>query len=407
MSITVQGYPVTVYRGGMKVPPWEVIAAILIAAVSLAIAVVALRTARGLRTGPRRHSHDPQAEVFAFIINPSKPSSAGVRDQIVSAFAARKLKDPLFFETTERDPGVGQARDALQAGATVVVAAGGDGTVRAVAEVLAGTSHVMGLLPLGTGNLLARNIDIDVGNLSAALDTLLSGETRRIDVGRLQIERTARNSESFAGEDDLEEVDHADGVDAGATDDPPADDSADEGSTHIFLVIGGVGFDAAMIADTNSDLKDKVGWIAYFMAGVRHLHSQRTVLRISIDDREPAVMTLRTLLVGNCGKLPGGLTLLPDAKIDDGVLDIAALDARVGVMGWAQLFGEVVLQGLGVRNDQAYKIGRIDHTTGKQVTIEVTQGNQQVQVDGDVLGRAEQIKVWVEPGALIVRAPAA
>lgn len=378
MSITVQGYPVTVYRGGMKVPGWEVVVAIGISLIALVLAVIALRLARGARTRPAGVRSEPFADTYAFIINPSKPSSAGVREQIESTFHLRGLPAPLFFETTEEDPGVGQTHAALRAGADVVVASGGDGTVRAVGAALAGTEHVMGLLPLGTGNLLARNIDIDVGSVSAALDTLLAGAVRRIDVGRLAITRTAPDE---------------------------SEDRADEGSTHLFLVIGGIGFDAAMIADTSSDLKDKVGWVAYFMAGVRHLHSQRTQVRIRIDDREPTETTLRTLLVGNCGKLPGGLTLLPDAQIDDGKLDIAALDARVGLMGWAQLFGEVVLQGVGLRNDQTKKIGRIDHTTGKRITVEVLQGDQQVQVDGDVLGRAEEIEVWVEPGALLVRAP--
>ena len=68
----------------------------------------------------------------------------------------------------------------------------------------------------------------------------------------------------------------------------------------------------------------------------------------------------RSVLIGNCGKLPGGITLLPDAVIDDGVLDIAAIDTRAGIAGWAQLFGEVVLQGIGVRNEMPAKMGRIE-----------------------------------------------
>src|SRR5699024_11624914 len=108
-------------------------------------------------------------------------------------------------------------------------------------------------------------------------------------------------------------------------------------------------FDAAMIADTDTTLKAKVGWIAYFLGGIRHLHGRRLEAHVALDESRRTSMKLRTLLVGNCGRLPGGITLLPDALVDDGILDIAAIDTRGGVAGWAQLFGEVVMQGLGVQ----------------------------------------------------------
>ena len=107
-------------------------------------------------------------------------------------------------------------------------------------------------------------------------------------------------------------------------------------------------------------------------------------------------------MVGNCGKLPGGITLLPDAVLDDGILDIAAIDTRGGIVGWAQLFGEVVMQGFGVSNDLPAKIGRIDHARARRVRVRVDEG-EQVQVDGDVLGKAVEIESWVDPGALVVR----
>ena len=107
-------------------------------------------------------------------------------------------------------------------------------------------------------------------------------------------------------------------------------------------------------------------------------------------------------MVGNCGKLPGGITLLPDAVLDDGILDIAAIDTRGGVVGWAQLFGDVVMQGFGVRNDLPAKIGRIDHARAKRVRVRV-EGGEQAQVDGDLLGRAVELEAWVEPGGLVVR----
>jgi len=240
----------------------------------------------------------------------------------------------------------------------------------------------MALLPLGTGNLLARNLDISVTDRDDAFDIVLHGVDRRIDVGWLTVDQPADPREK----------------------DTEGNGPADTG-THIFLVIAGLGFDAAMVADADDTLKSKVGWIAYFVAGVKHLHGRRTEMTITLDDREPITTRLRTLMVGNCGRLPGGITLIPDAIIDDGIHDIAAIDTRGGLMGWVQLFGEVVMQGFGVSNDLPNKIGRIDHTRAKVVHLEVPEG-EQVQVDGDVLGRARAVSTRVDPGALLVRAPA-
>jgi diacylglycerol kinase family enzyme len=162
----------------------------------------------------------------------------------------------------------------------------------------------------------------------------------------------------------------------------------------VFLVIGGVGLDAAMVADADETLKAKVGWIAYFVAAVRHLRGRRLYVRAKVDERGWIDVHGRSLLVGNVGKLPGGITLLPDARLDDGWLDLAALDARGGVAGWAQLFGELPA-----------KIGRIDHVRARKVRIQVV-GGEQVQVDGESVGRVKQLSARVDPGALVVRVPA-
>ena len=101
-------------------------------------------------------------------MNPIKARSAEARVLIESTCLAAGWEAPRFFETTAEDPGFSQARAAVEYGADVVLAGGGDGTVRVVAEVLAHTDIAMGLIPLGTGNLLARNVHLDVGRPAAA-----------------------------------------------------------------------------------------------------------------------------------------------------------------------------------------------------------------------------------------------
>ncbi|WP_029067758.1 diacylglycerol/lipid kinase family protein [Jonesia quinghaiensis] len=355
------------------------------------------------KTGPDDDEPPAPRPLIAFIANPSKPGVQDLKTALLLRCEAEGLPTPLWLETTIEDPGTGQAREAVSAGASIVVAVGGDGTVRAVATYLTGTTTPMGILPLGTGNLLARNLDIPISNRQDAFDVLLDGVDRRIDVGWLEVLETDKSAQAHA----LHEARTA--RRKGARD--RAALRADSSETapaklekHLFLVIAGVGFDAAMIADADNELKARMGWIAYFVAGVRHLNGKRLAINITLDDAKVVSTQLRTLMVGNCGRLPGGITLIPDAVIDDGIHDIAAIDTRGGIAGWVQLFGEVVMQGFGMTNTLEHKVGRIDHTRAHTTELAVDQGAQ-AQVDGDVIGRARRVRTWVDPQALTVRSP--
>jgi len=373
---------------------WVAVVAGVLAVVALVVAAVVWHRQRDLRRrldgphgteSPRARSLGREVRArgqqLAFVANPTKPDAAALREAIEKVADEQGLPRPLWFETTADDPGAGQARAAVEQGADVVVAIGGDGTVRAVASALIGTGVPMGLVPLGTGNLLARNLDIPVGSPLSALETVVRGHDRVIDVGWLTVVTAARDT----ADDDVR---------------------ATDGEEHLFLVIAGLGFDAAMVADADDGLKARVGWIAYFVAGIKHLNGRRTRVLVRIDESPATSTRLRSLLIGNCGRLPGGLTLLPDAVLDDGWLDVAALDTRAGVAGWAQLFGEVVLQGVGVRSltarGKVKGVGRIDHTRARRLRV-VVPGGEHAQVDGELVGRVTEVSARVDPGALVVR----
>jgi diacylglycerol kinase family enzyme len=338
----------------------------------------------------------------AFVCNPTKPGAVELRDAAIRACATRYLPEPLWFETTADDPGVGQARAAVERGAQTVVAVGGDGTVRAVAEALAGSDVAMGLVPLGTGNLLARNLDLPLTDTEELLRIALTGPERVIDVGWLRVERY----EETMSDDIAEAADDVPGASGGrvasapgAGHEPPRD--------HIFLVIAGVGFDAAVMGEADEQLKARMGWLAYPVTGFRHLlDAQRIRLRISVDGGPTQSLRLRSLLIGNCGRLPGGITLLPYAELDDGILDLGAVDTRGGLAGWTQLFGEVALQGVGLQNELPGKIGKIEHLRARSLSV-VADRAEPIQVDGDNIGSAQQLSARVDPGALRVRTAAA
>src|SRR5690606_14248805 len=97
-------------------------------------------------------------ERIGIVWNPTKIDEDALRDAAATGLAG----DVLWWETSEDDPGRAMAQAAVEAGCDVVVAVGGDGTVRTVAEVLAGVEGAprLGIVPQGTGNLLARNLGI-------------------------------------------------------------------------------------------------------------------------------------------------------------------------------------------------------------------------------------------------------
>ena len=132
-----------------------------------------MRCARGRSPRTAPHDDPPRQRRAAIVVNPTKfdalDEHALRRRQayVAAVFRSHGWDDPLWLPTTPTETGGPQARRALAEGVDVVLAAGGDGTVRAVAQALAGTSTPMALLPAGTGNLLARNLGVPHADLAA------------------------------------------------------------------------------------------------------------------------------------------------------------------------------------------------------------------------------------------------
>lgn len=379
-----------------------VVLALVIAVVALVLALVAMgrsRASLALPTPPGEAEPEVESLVGPPVVvyNPSKNADwAEVKRLFTQTAHEVGLRDPIFLETTIEDPGTGQARAGVEAGASVVVAAGGDGTVRAVAEALAGSSLPMGLLPLGTGNLFARNLDLPLADQREMIKIALTGRERPVDVGWVSTELLTKEEEEAALESGIAESvqDETDLQVHGVKQSPPDKD-------HIFLVIAGIGFDANMVAGTDDQLKSRIGWMAYFVAAFQHLLGRRIDATVSIGESQRYHVKARTIMIANCGKLPVGVTLLPDARYDDGWLDIMAVDTSGGIIGWASLAGKIVLQGVGIRSDTD-AASRIDYRRGKLVTIHTAQP-EAVQVDGDLVGLATTMHSRIQPAALAVR----
>ncbi|GAA4267165.1 diacylglycerol/lipid kinase family protein [Frondihabitans peucedani] len=314
----------------------------------------------------------------AVVYNPIKVSLADIEKSVKRHQKTAGWNETLYYATSVEDPGGGVTAQALAAGADVVVAAGGDGTVRSVAEALRGTDAALGLLPSGTGNLLARNLKLSLDHLDTAISTVFHGVDRPIDVGVVDIEN--------------------------------ADGSRDR---RVFVVMAGLGLDAKMLANTNDKLKKRVGWLAYVDAIIRSLRDDnRMTIRYDLDGTGRKTMRTNTIILGNCGLLPGNLMLLPDAAIDDGIFDIVALrpEHRIDWIGiWLKIVWE---NGVLRRSRTGRKI--MEHTPeiktvrymkGAQLVVRLD-SPQDFELDGDSHGLAVAIKAWVDPLALRVRVPA-
>jgi YegS/Rv2252/BmrU family lipid kinase len=313
---------------------------------------------------PRAKTHEafstpvPTTRKLAVILNPIKVEDVtAFRTMVDGAAAAAGWNTPSWFETTVEDPGRSMAEQAAVAGAELVIVCGGDGTVRTVCAELAGTGVSVGVVPAGTGNLLARNLGIPL-YLQAAVDVALNGQDRAIDLVKVS----------------------GDGI----------------GDDEHYMVMAGMGFDAAVMEGANERVKAKVGWLAYVVSALRNLMFPAVRLEVSVDGGEWSRHRARTILIGNVGYLQAGMPLLPDAAIDDGVLDVVLLHPS-RFLSWIPLAVRILSKG-------KHTDDLINRMTGKTVSVR-TGTDTPRQLDGDSIGSGRELHAECVHGKLLVRVP--
>ena len=361
------------------------------------------------------------------IVNPSKPAvTADFRRRLARALRSAGYRGPVWLDTTVAEPGATQARLAVASGARLVIAVGGDGTVRAVAAGLAGTDVELGVVPLGTANLAARNLGLPVGDLDALIAIAAFFSARPTDLAWVRTTPCPNPPET------------------GPLAPPGGWARPTLGSEHACLVVAGIGFDAALVAVTSPALKARIKWGAYALAALENLRTPRMELSLGLvgtpddDDSSPGSprpgspsgssqpgsprpvpssgsphpglpprperLVARCLLIANGGRLPAGIVLIPGARMDDGLLDVAAIDTVAGLAGWTSLARQVLPPFAATYSNPSRALGRVRLRRGTAVTVHLAEPAL-VQVDGELLAPTRALRVRMDAGALLVRCP--
>lgn len=260
--------------------------------------------------------------------------------------------DLLWHEVPKSSYAPKQVRRALEEGADLIFAWGGDGMMQQTIDVLAGSGAELAIVPAGTANLLAHNLEIPLNDIEAAVHVGLHGARRKIDVGRL-------NGECFA-------------------------------------VMAGAGFDARMIRDADGGLKDRLGRVAYVWTGSKNLRAKPFRAKIKVDGAIWYEGKASCILLGNVGDLFGGVEAFEGASPDDGLLELGVVSAD-GVVQWARTMARTAV---GTAGNSPF----VQVTKARSIKVKL---NRKIlyELDGGGREKVKKFQVEVDPGAITVCVP--
>jgi diacylglycerol kinase (ATP) len=285
------------------------------------------------------------------VVAHSRKSFGGGLPELRRILAREGVTDPLWYEVKKSRHAARCARQAAAKGADVMFVWGGDGTVQRCIDAVAGTDTAVAILPAGTANLLAANLNVR-RDLPAAVLAGLHGDRRRLDTGSVNGER--------------------------------------------FTVMAGAGFDARMISDADRGKKDRLGRAAYVSTGIRNLGAPRARATIEVDGELFFQGKVSCVLTANVGKILGGLEAFPQARPDDGRLELGIVTAR-GPVQWARTFGSLALG-----HPERSPFAKV--TQGRKVRIRFDR-KVRYELDGGARPASKKLRIKVHPRSVTVCVP--
>jgi diacylglycerol kinase (ATP) len=275
----------------------------------------------------------------------------GGLSELRQTLAAAGVNDPLWFEVPKSAKAPKSVHRAIKLGADLVFVWGGDGMVQRSIDALAGSGVALAILPAGTANLLATDLGIPK-DLAQAVDIGLHGSRRVLDVGVVNGER--------------------------------------------FGVMAGAGFDARVMGGVSKTTKQRLGRVAYVRSTVKAVKGGRRRMNIKVDGTSWFSGKASCVLFGNIGTITGGLRVFPDARPDDGLLEIGVVTAK-GKLHWLRVLGRIVTHG----PDSS---PLVSITRGRKVTVRID-GPMPYQLDGGARTKTDKLRIRIEPAAVPVCVP--
>ena len=280
------------------------------------------------------------------VVAHTRKSLGGGLGELRKVLAREGIARPLWYEVRKSRKAPKYARRALAEGAEIIFVWGGDGTVQRCIDAVAGTSAVLAILPAGTANLLASNLQVPA-DIGEAVRAGMKGERRRFDTGSV-------NGEHFA-------------------------------------VMAGAGFDARMIGEAGRRRKGRFGRAAYLLAGARNLNARRARAAVEVDGRRFYKGQVSCVLVGNVAKVFGGIEVFGEAQPDDGILEIGLVTAR-NPAEWARVLARVA-------RGQAGESPFVEVTRGERFRVRFSRP-MPYELDGGARGTVKELRIKVHPGSI-------
>jgi diacylglycerol kinase (ATP) len=285
------------------------------------------------------------------VIAHSRKSVGGGLGELRDVLRAQGVTDPLWYEVSKSKQAPKRAVQALDDGADLVFVWGGDGMVQRTVDALAGTDAAVAIVPAGTANLLASNLGIPKG-ITDAVRVGLHGPRMRLDLGKVNGER--------------------------------------------FAVMAGAGFDARMIRDADRGMKERVGRLAYIVTGAKNLRGARMRMKVRLDGQTWFDGDASCVLVGNVGKILGGIEAFKRARPDDGRLELGVVTAE-GIVEWTRTLGRTAL-------GRAEKSPFVRTASAKKIDVQMAKATP-YELDGGDRPETKRLKIRVEPRAISICVP--
>jgi diacylglycerol kinase (ATP) len=288
------------------------------------------------------------------VVAHSKKTLGGGLPELRRLLNDRGIDQPLWYEVPKSRKAPAQIRDAIKHGADLILIWGGDGTVQRGLDAVASSAAsgvTVGIIPAGTANLLAGNLGIPT-DLEQAVRIALDGDRRAIDLGVV-------NDEHFA-------------------------------------VMAGTGLDALMMKEADAGLKRRAGQLAYVWTGIRAARAGVVKMSVTVDGARWFKGRASCLLFGNMGRLTGGLVAFPDARSDDGQLEVGVVMAAT-TLQWARVLGRL-LRGAPERS-KLVRMGR-----GRKISVKLDR-ELPYELDGGARPGTRKLQVRVAPEAVTVCVP--